>query len=260
MTKKPVHPQEAGPESPKKWSTREDALAHGGEYPNQNYIRTQSGHLVMMDDTKDSEHLTIQHRSGARIQFGPSGDVQLIAHNGQYSIIFGENRMEISGTQDISVKGASTLKIDGPYDLTVGGNINLSADGDFNFVGKNFNVLAGGNIDMAGKQATLKTEGSMTLDSGGAGSLVSEGDLALVSRGSSVSVVGSGSVGVVSKGGDLAFDSAGETHLKATGQILADGSQIWMNSGKSKPAADLVVGTVSPPVQVVSGRSGTRHK
>lgn len=240
--KRPDHPQEAGPNSPTKWSTREDAYKHAGEYPNQNYTRTQSGHVIMFDDTKDKEHLTLQHRSGARLQMGPTGDVQLIAHNGQYSIVFGENRMEVTGTHDVTIKGGGTLKVDGDYDVTVGGDVNMAADGDFNFKGKSFNMLGGGNFDMEVKNMTIKTEGSSTLHSAGAVSITG-GTLAAVSaQDGAVVLAASKSVGIYSKGGSVALQAqGGNVEIYTPNSINMDGdNSVWINSGLSAKATQIV--------------------
>lgn len=234
--KRPDHPNPAGPNSPKKWSTREDAYKHAGDYPNQNYTRTQSGHTIMFDDTQDKEHLTLQHRSGARIQMGPTGDIQLIAHNGQYSIVFGENRMEVTGTHDVTIKGGGTLKVDGDYDVTVGGDVNMAADGDFNWKGKSFNMLGGGNFDMEVKNMTIKTEGSATIHSAGAASLVGGTAAGLISQEGSIAISASSGVGVYAKSGQVAIQAAGgNINLKTPAEIAMDGdTNVWINSGKSK--------------------------
>lgn len=255
--KSPNHPQEAGPESPKKWSTRSDALKEGGEYPNQNYTRTQSGHLIMFDDTQDREHITFQHRSGARFQMGPTGDIQVIAHNGAYNITFGENRMEVTGTNDVTVKGGGTLKVDGDYDVTVGGNMNMTADNDFNFVGKSFNVLGSGNFDIEAKNMTMKTEGSLTLQAGGSASLIGTTSASVSSQSGSVAIAGATSVGVWAKGAEVAIQSGGDTYVNAGGQFNADATQIWFNSGKSKKATDpnVVPWPKSPPAVAQNRRT-----
>jgi len=240
--KTPDHPQEAGPYSPTKWDTREDAYKHAGEYPNQNYTRTQSGHTIMYDDTKDKEHLTLQHRSGARIQMGPTGDIQLIAHNGQYSIVFGENRMEVTGTHDVTIKGGGTLKVDGDYDVTVGGDVNMAADGDFNWKGKSFNMLGGGNFDMEVKNMTIKTESSATIHSAGAAQMVGGTLASMTSQSGAIALAAAKSVGVYAHGGDVALQAqGGSVHIQTPQEINMDGSQnVWINSGKSKAALDVV--------------------
>lgn len=261
MAKTPEHPQEAGPDSPKKWSTREDAYKHAGDYPNQNYTRTQSGHVIMFDDTKDKEHITLQHRSGARLQMGPTGDIQVIAHNGQYSIVFGENRMEVTGTHDVTIKGGGTLKVDGDYDVTVGGNVNMACDNDFNFKGKSFNFLGGGNFDMEVKNMTIKTEGSSTLHSAGAVSITGGTLAAVSSQEGPVVLAASSSVGVYAKGGDVALQAqGGSIHMKSPNTINMDGSAaVWINSGKAQNATEIVSWKAPQHPAQQSRRTGERH-
>lgn len=240
--KTPDHPQEAGPNAPKKWSTREDAYKHGGDYPNQNYTRTQSGHVIMFDDTKDKEHITLQHRSGARFQMGPTGDIQVIAHNGQYSIIFGENRMEVTGTHDVTIKGGGTLKVDGDYDVTVGGDVNMACDNDFNFKGKSFNFLGGGNFDMEVKNMTVKTEGSATIHSGGAAAITGGSVTTITSQSGPVAIAAASSVGVYAHSGSVALQAAGgNIEIYSPNSINMDGDgSVWINSGLSAKALQVV--------------------
>jgi len=261
QTKTPRHPQPAGPKSPTNYGTREDNYKVAGEYPNQNYFRTQAGHTIIMDDTKDKEHITIQHRGGARIQFGATGDIQLVSHNGMYSVILGENRMIVTGTQDITVRGGATLKVDGDYDMTVGGNMNFACDHDFNFKGKNFNVLAD-NMDMETKNMNLKTEGSINLNAGE--TLVAQGEkgASLIARGSGgAAVVASASdIALYAKGGELRMQSGGEAQLKAGGNINMDGgNEIWLNSGRSQPAADVKPAAAAVPKTQSNRGKGRRH-
>jgi uncharacterized protein (DUF2345 family) len=233
--KTPQHPQPAGRPSPKEYSTREDAYKVAGDYGTQTGWRTQSGHCFVCDDTVDKEHITLQHRSGARLQLGPTGDIQIISHNGQYSVIFGENRMEVTGSNDITVRGGGTIKVDGDYDMTIGGDVNMAADGDFNWVGKSFNFLGGGNFDMEVKNMTVKTEGSATIHSAGAASLVGGTAAGLISQSGSVAISASSSVGMFAKGGQVAIQAAGgNINMKTPKEVAIDGdTNVWINSGKS---------------------------
>lgn len=258
--KKPQHPQEAGPYSDVKWDLREDAYKHAGEYPNQNYTRTQSGHTIMYDDTKDKEHLTIQHRSGSRMQFGPTGDIQFISHNGTYSVVFGENRMEVTGTHDITVKGGGTLKVDGDYDVTVGGDVNMAADGDFNWKGRNFNMLGSGNFDMEAKNLTFKTEGATAFHSQGSIGITAGTHASMVAQAGAVSVVAATTAGVYSHTGSVALQAlGGNIEIYTPNMVNVDGdTAVWINSGMAAKATEITVWqpTKHPALPVRRGTPG----
>ena len=73
--------------------------------------KTTSGHSFTMDDSKGAEHVTIQHRTGSSIQFNPDGSVHYTTHNGKYEMVFGEDRVTITGAHDITVKGDASLRV-----------------------------------------------------------------------------------------------------------------------------------------------------
>ena len=92
-------------ETPPKWDETEDArkLPGAGKYPNYWAHKTRSGHVLMLDDSKGAESVTIQHRGGSMIQIMPDGKVHVRAQNGQHTVVFGENRMYVTGAQDITM-------------------------------------------------------------------------------------------------------------------------------------------------------------
>jgi hypothetical protein len=215
--------------SPPKWSGPKDAreLPGAGKYPNYYAHKTRSGHVLLMDDSKGAEHVTLQHRSGSMVQFHPDGKVAITAQNGQYTFTFGENRVKITGAYDITVDGAASMKVDGDYNLTVGKNMNIAVKGDLNVNAKNFNQNMIGNIDIAAKNMTTKLEGSS----------------AITAR---------GSMGLTSKGGFVAGSVDDSSTLYAGKQmaLLADTDEMMIRSGK-KMSFESATGDIA--VQTLTG-------
>jgi hypothetical protein len=129
------------------WTGPKDARSEKGaaKYPNQHVLKTRSGHSIIYDDSKDNESMTIQHRGGSCIMFMPDGAVHMTTHNGRYDIVFGEDRMTVTGAHDITVKGDGSLRVYGDYRKTVHGNVEVSATGSITYRGNNINHLASGN-------------------------------------------------------------------------------------------------------------------
>lgn len=240
--------------TPTDWKGPPDARDTGGEYPNYYIKKTRSGHVFMMDDTKESEHITFQHRSGTMIQMLPDGSIGIAAQNGMYNIVFGENRMLITGAYDITVNGGGSLSVDGDYNVTVKGNYNTTVHGDMNMTVKNLNQTVRGNMDVAAKNMSMKVEGNTDLTTHGITAIGSDGGLALSSTGDSVAVTASKRVAVKS-GAETMLQSKGKMHMKSGGAmnmsasnklslqgsaIAADGSggvpNILFASGESDPA------------------------
>jgi hypothetical protein len=222
--------------TPPSWSSPEDARKSksAGKYPNYYSHKTRSGHVFMMDDSNESEHVTLQHRCGSMVQFMPDGAVQFVSHNGQYNVVFGENRMLVTGAYDVVVQGGGSLKVDGDYNMTVKGDTNLDVNGDFNITAKNMNQTIRGNIDVQAKNKTEKIEGSLTSQAQGSMTLVSDAGMTIGSSSDSVAIGASKQVGIMAKGGAVSVKSGGKTSFKAGGDFAVDAPRVLMNSGAAE--------------------------
>ena len=282
-TPTPITPPNSTENNAKKtspsWSGPEDArkLKGAGTYPNYHEFKTRSGHNLIYDDSNGAESITLQHRTGSMIQMMPDGAVQIVTHNGQYNIVFGENRMMVTGAHDLTVHGTASMLVEGDYNTTVRGNHNTTIDGDMNITAKNMNATVRGNIEMAGKSLSMKVEGSSMITSQGNMYLGSSGDMMLGSTEGSVGIGGAKDVGIRAVGGQLALQSEGAMDMKADsgamnlqtsakfsikagGFVAADGSKIHLNSGESSSAAAamdvLQASAASKPTEEVSDFGG----
>lgn len=149
MANKPTNDTEHKKKAVKKYPTHKDARQHkgSGQYPNYWSHKTRSGHCIIMDDSKDHESISIQHRGGSCIQFMPDGAIQITAHNGKYDVVFGEQRMTVTGAHDITVKGDATMLVYGDLHHTIHGNYNHTVTGDYNLTAKNMNSTIRQNFD-----------------------------------------------------------------------------------------------------------------
>jgi len=144
--------------TPKQWKGPPDARSEkgAGTYPNYHSQKTRSGHVFTMDDSDGAESVTLQHRSGSMVQFLPDGAVQFVSHNGQYTFVFGENRVQITGAYDVTVLGAASLNVTKDYNMTVQGNHNTTVNGDMNITAKNMNTVIRGNMDTSATNMPIK--------------------------------------------------------------------------------------------------------
>ena len=204
--------------TPPTWDGPEDArkLPGAGKYPNFYVHKSRSGHTLIMDDSKGAEHVTLQHRGGSMVQLQPDGKLYISAQNGQYNIVFGENRMKITGAHDITVDGAASLKINKDYNLTVGGDVNMTATGNFNMTAQNFNVTSRGNVDIAAKNMTGKFEGSVMVQSKGAMTLSSKGGFLAGSSDDSTALVGKNQVAINADQGEFMVRAGKKISMEST--------------------------------------------
>jgi hypothetical protein len=218
--------------TPTEWSGPPDARDTGGEYPNYNVIaKTRSGHVIMTDDSKGSEHVTIQHRGGSMIQFMPDGAISIGAQNGMYQIIFGENRILVTGAQDITVQGAASLSVDGDYNMTVKGNHNTVVHGDMNVTAKNLNQTIRGNMDTTAKEMSTNIEGSSKITSQGITTIASDGGLSLLSTSDSVALGAKQAVGIKS-GRKMMIEAGSSMHMKSDSALnLQTGARLSLKGG-----------------------------
>lgn len=251
--------------TPEKWKSPPDArsVKGAGTYPNFFTHKTRSGHTFTMDDSEGAESVTMQHRSGSMVQFLPDGAVHIVSHNGQYNLVFGENRVQITGAHDVTVKGAASLRVEGDYNMTVQGNHNTTVNGDMNITAKNMNTVVRGNMDTSAKNSTLKVEGSTEMTTEGLTSISSHGGLSISSTGAPASILAKGDLGIgttgeffihsdgkinMLSGDEVRLTSSGKFSMKAKGgPIAADGgSEIHLNSGLSVEAGEMQIEIPKP--------------
>ena len=251
--------------TPEKWNGPEDARTKkgAGVYPNYYTQRTRSGHVFTMDDSEGHESVTLQHRSGSMVQFMPDGAVQFVAQNGQYTFVFGENRVKITGAYDVTVEGAASLRVKGDYNTTVMGNYNTTVNGDMNMTAKNFNAQIRGDMDVNAKNMNMKVEGSSTISSHEQTNITSDGGVQLASTSDSVAIGAAKDIGMKAKGkfmmesrgpanvkteGKLNMQSTGKASLKSSGTVAIEGpSAIHLNTSGQADDADSAVVALKKP-------------
>lgn len=246
-----------------KWKGPPDARAveGAGIYPNQQIIKTRDGSSITLDSSEGAESITIQHRSGTKIQWEPDGALKIEAQNGQYSFVFGENRMLVTGAQDITVKGGGSLRVEGDYNMTVMGNHNTTVNGDMNITAKNMNTVVRGNMDTSAKNMTTKIEGSTEITTEGVTNITSEGGLSISSTGGPASILSKSNLGIGTTGKfmlhaggamhlktdtNMVMSSSGTFTMKAGGMMALDGTPMHLNSGIAQDADSMEINVPVP--------------
>jgi fructose-specific phosphotransferase system component IIB len=212
--------------TPPKWDVVQDArkLPDAGKYPNYWAHKTRSGHVFMMDDSKGAESVTIQHRGGSMIQINPDGKVHIRAQNGQHTVVFGENRMYVTGAHDITVDGSASMNIKKDFNVNAK-NINFTASGDMNLKSKNLNLQPTGNIDIAGSALTLKSNANINIETHGALGIAAKKAVSLVSKEAEVVFVSSKDIGMESKNGRVLLQSKQDMSVKSIGKFSVRSDQ-----------------------------------
>jgi hypothetical protein len=235
--------------TPEKWDSPPDAREKGGEYPNYWVRKTRSGHTFMFDDTKENEHITLQHRSGTMIQLMPDGGFQIVSHKGRYDVTFGENRIKVTGAQDTTVDGDVSIKAKKNYNATIYGDKSDTVRGKSVETAKSKSTTIAEQHDQVVGWETKKVNNSSTEQVLGAKTLVSQYGMTVGSKGDSTAIGAQKQLGLKGVTG-VAIESDGPINVKTEGGNLnIDATRIYLNSGQSQKATELTVMDQAPQPQ-----------
>lgn len=220
-------------ETPPKWNESDDTRTNpqAGKYPNQMTIKTRSGHLIMFDDSRGAESVTIQHRVGSMVQIKPDGKVHVRANKGMHTVVFGENRMYVTGAYDITVDGAASITCDKDFNIN-SKNINITAREDINIKSKNLNLNPTGSFDVAANSATIKAKTVLGIESQGTIAAFARGSFSAGSTEGGAVIAASRDVGVESKNGRVIAESKGKmSFVSATALSISGGGLVSVLGG-----------------------------
>lgn len=224
--------------TPQSLNFPEDKRKHAkaGVYPYYNVIyKGRDGSVIMGDSSEGAESLTIQGRGGEMIQMA-DGQIRITSHNGMYTVVLGENRMYITGAQDVVIDGDASMRVGGSMRMHVDGDVEWTVAGDYTVTSKNMSQIIRGNLDTTAKNMSTKVEGSSEISTHGHLGLVGDGGISVAATNGSIAVGAKSDIAIAAVG-DLMTQSLGKTSIKASGTIAADGSEILLNSGESVTAS-----------------------
>jgi hypothetical protein len=176
-----------------KFNIPDTPQATSTEHPNDDVVYRGPNGTTIVSHTKNGEDaFSIIHASGSRIDMHPDGAVVMTSQNGQYNVVFGENRMLVTGAQDIVVQGGGSLRVDGDYNMAVKGNMMTTVDGSSTMMAaKGMNFVTPEGFSVAANETTMRSKGktAITADSSlaltgdeGIGLTASKGNLAEVAK------------------------------------------------------------------------------
>ena len=94
------------------------------QYPYNHATYTESGHLFELDDTRDFERVSLQHRAGTYFEWQPNGDAHNRVVGNNYTLHFGDDYVNIQGKVKVNIIGDADIAVDGKtlvegYDLSL---------------------------------------------------------------------------------------------------------------------------------------------
>ena len=104
-------------------------------YPNNRVLKTESGHLLEVDDTEDGERISITHKSGSWLEFHPDGSLVIGVLGQRYEVSFGNDVLHVKGDRHVVVdsedkKRANSIAVetDDSYTVKSKGDMTLQSD------------------------------------------------------------------------------------------------------------------------------------
>ena len=103
----------------------EPAPAYRSKYPFNKTIKTESGHLIEVDDTPDFERIHVYHKSGTYYEINQDGRLVVKTVDDEYTVNLKDKQLYVKGNVNIEVKGSYTLNVDGPIVIN-GSTVNIN--------------------------------------------------------------------------------------------------------------------------------------
>ena len=97
------------------------------QYPYNHATYTESGHLFELDDTRDFERVSLQHRSGTYFEWQPDGDSHSRIVKDNYTVVCGNDEVFIGGKVNVKILGDAKLHVTGKADITSKKQITLTS-------------------------------------------------------------------------------------------------------------------------------------
>ena len=118
---------EADPNADEETGAYQPASTYAPEYPYNNVMETESGHVKEYDDTPGLERITERHKSGTQYEIAANGSKTERIVRDNYQLVVGHDTLEVFGDVRIIVSGNADVAVAGNMNTAVGGNIDATS-------------------------------------------------------------------------------------------------------------------------------------
>ena len=126
---------EADPNADEETGAYQPASTYAPEYPYNNVMETESGHVKEYDDTPGLERITERHKSGTQYEIAANGSKTERIVRDNYQLVVGHDTLEVFGDVRIIVSGNADIAVAGNMNTAVGGTTNLTSTGKITMTG-----------------------------------------------------------------------------------------------------------------------------
>ena len=141
---------EADPNADEETGAYQPASTYAPEYPYNNVMETESGHVKEYDDTPGLERITERHKSGTNYEVTADGSKNETIVRDNYRLVVGQETLEVYGDVRVIISGHADVAVAGNLTASVNGNIAADSSGDItlktNDTTKKINLT--GNVDI----------------------------------------------------------------------------------------------------------------
>lgn len=137
------------------WAEPEPAYC--AEYPYNQVLETEAGHVIEYDNTPGKERIHIFHTSGTYWEIDVNGSSVRKVRGDELTVIEKNGKTYIGGDGSITVGGRLKILVQGSCDLEVNGDLSAVVDGDmaFDVKGSLYHTVGGDyNLNVTGEMRT----------------------------------------------------------------------------------------------------------
>lgn len=222
-------------------------------YPYNKVTRTESGHLIEVDDTPGCERLHVYHKSGTYIEIDSNGSVVKRAKGSSYEIIDKNGKIAIRGQADISVNGTCNIFVGNDVNMEVIGNVNMTCYNEVTVqTGGNLNLTANDEINIHASNVNIEADNLLNI--------LADGQL-YVSSGNAISMTANTEFLGLSQedfnlvsSKNIKLQSSENIDVLAAGDVNIDSSKTYINSGNATGANTAIAASTSNAGLISEGR------
>lgn len=131
----------------------EPGSPYGAKYPFNKVFRTETGHVIEIDDTSGQERIHVFHKSGTFVEINNEGTRVDKTIGDKYSVVLKNDNTLVDGDHFLEVKGKSVVLIKGTCSVHVEGDCSISAEGQLD-------ISSDTKINMSAPEIHLNSEDS----------------------------------------------------------------------------------------------------
>ena len=169
--------------------------SYNAKYPYNFAYKTEGGHMFEVDNTKDSERITMTHTKGTSFEIQPDGATVFSSPS--------DMQMSLKGNQEVHAS-----------------NMTIVLDNKCRIISNGTNIEVSGTANIAASTANITTTGNATVNSAGACSIMA-GSTATISSAESTSISSNGKVSICGMGGVDIISDTGMVNILGTTGISA---------------------------------------